>query len=151
MKTAKFIKKFDSFEAGIKELARVSFSAEQALKWQNHELPLSEEEAVKNLAMNVAFDRPTGNGYGWSNTEIDITAFGVSYKTTGGLSFGWATVLGANSSDSFEGEFVFFVAHPQADEESAAPAESTLRNSCIKNGWEERSNDIFALASYVKF
>lgn len=147
----KFAKQFNNFEEGIKELSKVSFSAEQSLKWQTYELPLTEEEAVKNLALNVAFDRPTGNGVDWSNTEIEITAFGVSYKTTGGLRFGWGTVLGANDFDSFEGEYMFYVAHPQADENSAAPANSTLRKSCKEKGWKELDADMFALASYAKF
>lgn len=147
----KFTKQFNNFEEGIKELAKVSFSAEQALKWQNYELPLTEAEAVKNLALNVAFDRPTANGVDWSNTEIEITAFGVSYKTTGGLRFGWGTVLGANDFDSFEGKYMFYVAHPFADDDSAAPAESTLRKSAEESGWKEVDADVFALASYAKF
>ena len=88
----KFAKKFSNFEEGIKELSKVSFSAEQALTWQTGRLPSTEEETVKNLALNVAFDRPTANGVDWDCCKIKVSAFGTEYKTaedlrSGGRSF----------------------------------------------------------------
>lgn len=132
------MKVFSSFTEGLKELAEVSFSAKQALEWQTHRLPKTEKEAVSSLALNAALDRPTGNGVDWGKVEIRIDAFGIEYKTRSGLKFGWKALTGATASDSFEGEYVFFIAHPYANEEMAAPIESTLRQSCEQHGWEEK-------------
>lgn len=140
-----FMKEFNNFKEGIIELAQVSFSAEQALKWQTNSLPLTEEDAVKTLALNVALDRPTGNGVDWGECKIEITAYGVEYRTRGGITFGWQTILGANDFDTFDGEFVFFVVHPNANENSAAPVDSTLRESAEKYGWKESSDFTLAL------
>lgn len=146
-----FMKEFNSFKDGVTELSKLSFSADQSLKWQTGKIPVTEEDAVKSLALNVAFDRPTGNGVDWSQCEIDITAYGVRYSTCSGLKFGWETVLGANAFDTFDGEFVFFIAHPEANEEQAAPKESTLKKSAESFGWEEKNEDIFHLAGATKF
>ena len=136
----KFIKTFFNFEEGIKELAKVSFSAEQALKWANDgQIPLSETDAVRSLAVNVLMDRPTGNGVGWDECSIDITAFGVSYCTRGGLQFGWE-ILSDEDGYYDTGHYLFWIAHPLADEDSAAPAESTLRQSATEHGWLEKGD-----------
>src|SRR5690625_3845704 len=103
-----FMKEFENFEKGIKELTELSYSVAQSLEIEELGIP-DEAEAVTRLAWNVAFDRPTANGVDWSCASIDITAFGVDYVTTGGLMFGWQTVLGANAFDAFEGEFVFYI------------------------------------------
>src|SRR5690606_6061379 len=131
MKMKLFMKEFDSFEKGIKELTELSFSVSQSLAIEELGIP-DEAEAVTRLALNVAFDRPTANGVDWSRASVDITAFGVDYVTTGGLMFGWQTVLGANAFDTFEDEYVFYIAHPEANDESAAPENSTLRESAEK-------------------
>lgn len=140
-----FTKDFNSFTDGIKELAEVSFSAKQALEWQTGFLPETEREAVSALALNAAFDRPTGNGVGWGEVDIEISAFGVEYRTRSGLRFGWKTLLGATDFDSFEGEYTFYIAHPDANENEAAPPCSTLRQSAKKHGWLERSEFILKL------
>ena len=143
----KFAKKFNSFKEGIKELAKVSFSAEQALCWQTGKLPSTEEEAVKNLAVNVAFDRTTGNGVGWDACKIKISAYGTEYTTGGGLTFGWEVVLGASQMDTFDGEYVFFVEHPNGK----APEDSTLRKSATEHGWAEKSDVMIGLEGATKF
>lgn len=140
-----FTKDFNSFTDGIQELAEVSFSAKQALEWQTGFLPETEREAVSSLALNAAFDRPTGNGVGWGEVAIEISAFGVEYRTRSGLRFGWKTLLGASDFDSFEGEYTFYIAHPDATEESAAPLGSTLRQSAEKHGWREKSEFMLEL------
>ena len=145
-----FMKEFDSFEKGIKELTELSFSVSQSLAIEELGIP-DEAEAVTRLALNVAFDRPTANGVDWSRASVDITAFGVDYVTTGGLMFGWQTVLGANAFDTFEDEYVFYIAHPEANDESAAPENSTLRESAEKFGWEETSSFMFNLSGASKF
>ena len=143
----KFAKKFNTFDEGIKELAQVSFSAEQALTWQTGRLPSTEEEAVKNLAVNVALDRPTANGVDWDACAIKISAFGTEYKTGGGLTFGWEVVLGASQMDTFGGEYIFFVEHPNGK----APEDSTLRQSATEHGWEEKSDMMVGLEGATKF
>ena len=143
----KFAKKFSNFEEGIKELSKVSFSAEQALTWQTGRLPSTEEETVKNLALNVAFDRPTANGVDWDCCKIKVSAFGTEYKTGGGLTFGWEVVLGASQMDTFKGEYIFFVQHPNGK----APEDSTLRQSATEHGWEEKSDMMIGLAGATKF
>lgn len=147
----RFMKVFPSFEKGIRELADLSYSACQALEWETGKLPLTEKDAAKSLMMNVLNDRPTGNGYGWGECAIEISAYGVSYWTRSGLNFGWETVLGASQSDCFEGEYVFFIAHPDADESSAAPEDSTLREACEEFGWQEKDELTFHLAGAMKF
>ena len=146
-----FMKEFNSFKDGVTELSKLSFSADQSLKWQTGKIPVTEEGAVKSLALNVALDRPTGNGVDWSQCKIDITAYGVSYQTSGGLTFGWETVLGATAFDEFGGKFIFFIAHPNADDTQAAPDDSTLRKSASSFGWIERSMNIVHLAGAEKF
>jgi len=140
-----FVKKFDSFIEGLTELCRVSFSVQDALYFYHRRLPQTEEEAVTALALNAAFDRPTGNGVGWGEVEIKVDAFGVDYKTRSGLRFGWKALTGATDFDDFEGEYVFYIAHPKATEEMAAPADSTLRQSAEKYGWKEKSSFVLVL------
>jgi len=136
----KLAKNFNSFKEGLQELMQVSFSAEQALKMQGPD-PLKAEnpemQAVANLAQNAADDRPTGNGVDWGKCKIIIDAFGVDYKTTGGLRFGWSV-----SSRDFQrireidGDggncWTFYIQHP-----SGKFAEgSTLLQAGKDAGWE---------------
>lgn len=146
-----FIKRFADFMDGLKGLADVSFSAKQSLSHFYGRFPKSEEEAISALALNAAFDRPTANGYGWGKVQIEVDAYGVRYTTTGGLIFGWYADLGASPFDTHEGDHVFFVAHPKADDESAAPADSTLRRSAEAHGWKEVSEMLLSIESYGKF
>lgn len=134
------------FEAGVRELAEVSFSAGQALEIRTRldgsiveESVPSEAEAVRRLATNVAGDRPTGNGVGWDSCAVRISAYGVDYTTRSGLRFGWYLDFFSGGFSSWRyGRRVFYVAHPRANWRRAAPAESTLRASAEGRGWVER-------------
>lgn len=143
--TKVFAKEFKNFEEGIKDLAELSYSAEQALTaLRKSELPLEEDQATANLSANVIFDRPTGDGDNWNEACIDVSSFGVTYRTTGGLIFGWSVVFERfgddfNYSYSFHDGYVFFIRHPKAPKEVAAPRKSSLRESAEKLEWKEIS------------
>lgn len=131
-------KEFNSFREGLQELMQVSFSAEQALKMQGPN-PLKAEnpelQAVANLAINAANDRPTGNGVDWNRCEIIIDAFGVDYKTTGGLRFGWKVYQHdfqpALESDGHN-RYTFWVSHPSGK----FAEDSTLLQAGKDAGWK---------------
>lgn len=141
MFSKKFVKIFERFEDGIKELAELSFSAKDALT-MNGPFPKDEKQAVQNLALNVALDRPTGNGANWTECKIDITAEGIHYQTTGGLKFGWCTVF--EDDGMFAGAYNFYVIHRDGTDTSAAPENSTLRKSAERHGWKETSEYLYA-------
>lgn len=131
-------KDFDSFEEGIKELAQVSQSVEQALTYYRYdfppygELPLTESEATMALAYNAVNDRPAGNFHGWGECEIEITPFEVFYKTRGGLVFGWEAIQEGDEYGSFKNRYTFYIAHPSG----VFYEESTLKKSVLEHGWE---------------
>lgn len=138
----RFEKRFSSFEEGIKELCQVSFSAEDALSHSIRRIPKTEEEAATALAINVLHDRPTGNGANWSDCNIEITASGVDYVTTGGVGFGWYCAFDAVEGLGFcwdRRSYVFYVTHPTVvrGERDTAPEDSTLRKSAEAKGWKE--------------
>lgn len=136
----KLKKEFNSFKEGLHGLMQVSYSAEQALKMQGPD-PLKAEnpemQAVANLAQNAADDRPTGNGVDWGRASIDIDAWGVDYKTTGGLRFGWKVYQHdfqrIREIDGEGGnEWTFFIQHPSGK----FADDSTLLQSGKEAGWE---------------
>lgn len=131
-------KSFPSFEEGIQELAKVSFSAEQALTADRESLPITEEEAIGQLAANVACYRPTGNGVGWNRSKIEISAFEVTYMTSGGLEFGWRPdfILLKSGLSCFDGGYTFSIRHPKERELGEIPEDSTLLKSAREYGWE---------------
>lgn len=141
MFSKKFVKLFETFEEGIKELAELSFSANDALTMYGP-FPKDEKQAVQNLAWNVAFDRQTGNQDGWNQCKIIIEADGIHYQTSSGLKFGWCTVF--ESDGMFDGAYNFYIIHKDGTDTSAAPAESTLRKSAEKFGWKETSEYLYA-------
>lgn len=147
----KFAKQFNSFEEGLKEITELSFSVHDSLTWAKGRLPKDECEATQFLAYNAIADRTTANGVDWGRCHLEVNSFGVSYRTTSGLVFGWETALGASQRDTFEGEFVFFIAHPMANEKQATPAGSSLRRACEEYGWEETSQFALSLQGATKF
>jgi len=139
-----FTKIFDSFEEGIEELAKVSFSAEDALKdgtWRlfKKSLPETEEEAAAALASNATWDRPTGNGVGWGEVQFSPHAKLTWYITRGGVLFGWHPEFEDDYWDWGIGKYRFFVSHPAVTRREAtrAPKNSTLRKSAEEHGWAE--------------
>lgn len=147
----KFSKRFNSFEEGLKEIASMSYSVSDSLRWANGRLPKFEDQAVESLATNAINDRQTGNGVGWGKCHLEVNSFGIKYRTSSGLVFGWQTVLGASQFDTFEGQFIFFIAHPEANEKQAAPADSSLRRACEEFGWKETSQFALNLQGATKF
>ena len=147
----KFAKMFDSFEKGLKEITELSYSVNDSLRFSLGRLPKDECEAVECLATNAINDRPTANGVDWGRCYLEVDSYGATYRTSSGLVFGWQTVLGASQFDRFEDEYVFFIAHPEANEEQAAPAKSTLRRACEEFGWEETSDFALSLQGASKF
>lgn len=136
-----FEKNFDSFKKGLKEL--MSFeSAQQALTMDRRnplDDPDSESSAVAGLAINVANDRPTGNGVDWGRCSISINADRVIYQTTGGLSFGWSVdhrdYQSYREYDETGGnKWRFFISHPLGEN---IPESSTLRKKATELGWQE--------------
>lgn len=139
MKDRTFAQKdFNSFEEGIKELAQVSQSVEQALTHYRYDfppygkLPLTESEATMALAYNTVNDRPTGNFVDWGECEIEISPYEVFYRTRGGLVFGWETIQEGDQYGSFKNRYTFYIAHPSGD----FYAGSSLKKSVLEHGWE---------------
>lgn len=141
-----FTKEFPRFIDGLRELCEVSYSAEQALTHVTfaesrdpREADDPERQAVENLAINVAFDRQTGNGVDWGRCSISITAKEVRYTTRSGLAFRWSVDpcdYGSHREWTSEGGnlWTFFVIHPAGN----APEASTLRASALAHGWAEK-------------
>lgn len=137
--TGQFVKTFDSFEEGLAALRQLSFSASDALGNAS-----DEESAVSRLATNVAFDRPTGNGVGWSQCAIKLDAYGVEYCTRRGLGFGWTTHPDADMSGQMRedgGTYDFFITHPSGENISL---DSSLGVSAREHGWSEIFEDGYA-------
>ncbi|PWA05487.1 hypothetical protein DCC39_18040 [Pueribacillus theae] len=143
-----FKKDFTVFEEGIKELADASFSVHDALIFnsvvskvdENDEfkrsfpvLPTDEKDVVASLATNAILDRPTGNGVNWARVKFEVDAYGVSYTTTGGLTFGWEYHVDPFMNDRHDPFYSFFIEHPAG----VAPADRTLRKTFEKLGWKE--------------
>lgn len=128
----KLEKRFSIFREGLEELMEVSFSACSALTTGSDPrmADYPEMAAVAALATNVAFDRPTGNGVGWGQCKIKITAFGVDYTTTGGLKFGWE-IYPATPPDS--DHWTFYIVHP----DGVFHPNSSLLVSARRRGWSE--------------
>jgi len=129
----KLEKRFSNFRGGLEELMALSFSAEQALTMGDTDPRRAddpEEAAIIALALNAAFDRPTGNGVGWGQCKISITAFGVDYTTTGGLRFGWDIYPATPPDDDF---WTFHIIHP----DGVFHPGSTLLASATEKGWKE--------------
>lgn len=76
---------FSTFSDGIVALKKASYSIRQSIGDLNN----IERDVVAVLANNAADDRPTGNGVDWGRCRIEITPYGVTYQTVGGLKFGW--------------------------------------------------------------
>ncbi len=141
-----FQKEFPKFVDGLRELCVVSYSAGQALTQVGFAGPRDprdaddpERQSIENLAVNVAFDRPTGNGVDWGRCSISITAKEVRYTTRGGLAFGWKVDhrdYGSYRERTPEGgnRWTFFIVHPLG----SAPETSTLRASALAYGWMEK-------------
>lgn len=90
---------------------------------------LTEEIITKALVFNVIRNRPTGNGVGWAECGMDVSAYGVDYITTGGLNFGWDVHPEWDDSGQWENEctlVVYCYARPSG----------TLEESLIKFGFE---------------
>ncbi len=139
----KFKHRFNTFRSGMEGLWAVSFSAKQATThcWKAECPEDFEEKVIATLATNVALSRPTGNGVGWNQCSIQIDAYGISYMTCSGLSFGWEVDSRDYQPDrenetresSKTNSWVFWVEHPKG----IAPPESTLRLSAKEQGWKE--------------
>lgn len=135
----RFEKQFDSFSEGIKELVEVSDSAYDSLRHYLRKIPETMEEALLALSMNAIMDKEDGNCY------FEVSSGGVDYITGGNVGFGWYFAgdgefgfydneLGCNI-----GGYIFYVTHPSVVKRinEKAPADSTLRQSAEKHGWEE--------------
>jgi len=145
-----FKKVFDSFADGMKSLCKVSQSVRHSLnaqytqlgdKIENNQINIQglEEEVTAVLAKNVIGDRPTGNGVGWNRCGIDISAYGVTYVTTGGLTFGWRVddddyQYYREQQDEPGNTWTFFIIHPDGEN---ITENSTLRASALAEGWKE--------------
>lgn len=152
--SGKFKKEFNTFRDGILELQQVSDSASQALNFYResgyHNIPIdnikikkieTEADAIASLAINVARDRPTGNGVDWGRAEISIESDKVRYQTTGGLQFGWSLGFDdyqeSREFDENETSFnkwSFWIQHPDGNQ---IRRNSTLRQSASRAGWSE--------------
>jgi len=120
-----YVKTFASFAPGLTELANVYFSAKDALTMGTPRKPLpeTEEEATTRLALNVIWDRPTGNGVDWDMCSISISAYGVTYTTRGGITFGWRVYPEGSQEYPFLG-YRFFVTHAHIDSPDSSLAAS---------------------------
>lgn len=137
--TGRFEHEFRGFISGIDQLKALSMSAAQAIG-----SAVTESDVVSRLATNVALDRPFGNGEGWGQCSIEVSATGVTYTTRGGLSFGWSVYSGdyQQNRELYPGErsnlWTFFVQHPLGEK---IPNNSSLRKTAYQKGWLEVFSD----------
>ncbi len=118
---------------GLQELCTLSFSVRNCFDVYGGASNLS--EAISILGKHSQFS-PAPNGTGWELPTLTSSPInGVSYTTTGGLSFGWRPVFsGPTSTESCrQAGWAFWIQHPKG----VAPAESTLRTSAEAAGWAE--------------
>jgi len=134
-----YIKKFENFAEGINALTALSISVSDVLGQSGclkPKLELSSEPAVRAWLAECSMHQLRGNRIGW-DIEMYSSPYGVAYRTSGGMIFGWGFFPDPMTGDG-QDEPVFFVDRPLGKPKPEGG--STLFSAFKAAGWAKSSS-----------